>query len=129
VNPPIGKKAKGWPGTFVQVSFRNTGAGDASYTCRAVTEWEVGIPSIEGFVASEEEADRIDRLVADSPVLYGADAEAYFDLARGHASITLTVRAATFGDAVEVACKLVGDEFAKAGVTFPIARDRLPRET
>jgi hypothetical protein len=94
-----------------------------------VTEWEVSIPSIEGFVASEEEADRIDRLVTDSPVLYGADADAYFDLARGYASVTLTVRAATFGDALEVGCKLVGDEFTKAGMTFPIARDRLPKKT
>jgi hypothetical protein len=94
-----------------------------------VTEWEVSIPSIEGFVASEEEADRIDRLVTDSPVLYDADAEAYFDLGRGYASITLTVPAATFGDAVDVARKLVGDEFAKAGVTFPIAHDRLAKET
>jgi hypothetical protein len=51
-----------------------------------VTEWEVGIPSVEGFVASEEEADRIDRLVTDSPVLYDGDAEAYFDLARGRAA-------------------------------------------
>lgn len=89
----------------------------------------MSIPSIEGFVASEEEADRIDRLVTDSPLFYGADAEAYFDLAREYASVTLTLRAATFGDALEVACKLVGDEFTKAGVTFPIARDHLPKET